>query len=169
MCIAALPLIATAASTAISAYGSIAAGNAAAAAAKYDSKVANMNAAMLNDSIMDQRQQALNENRKLGEEVAAHIGAQTVGAAAGNLDVGFGSPLRALIASADAAGRDAENIMDNSARTSRDLRQQQANYRSEANMKKAQAPGLRRAGYLQAAGTVLGGIGKWQETKARLG
>lgn len=168
MCMTMLPMLMMA-SSAVGAVGAISSGNAAAAASKYEAKVGHMNAAMINDNIKDQREIAEDENRRVGADAAEAIGQQTVSMAAGNLDTGFGSPLRALLASADAAGRDAAHVMDNSSRSIRNMRQQQANFRSQANASQAQVKGLRRAGYLQAAGTVLGGASRVTKYKAEIG
>lgn len=155
-------------SGALGAYSAISSGNAAAAAATADARVASLNANLINDRIADERIRAGDENRRQGLEAAHVIGQQTVGAAAGGLDIGFGSPLQALLASADAAGRDAAHIMDNSARNIRDLRQEQANYRTSARSSRAQASGLRKAGYLQAGGAVLGAGSDFAKYKATI-
>ena len=155
-------------SGALGAYSAISSGNAAAAAANADARVASLNANLINDRIADERIRAEDENRRQGLEAARVIGQQTVGAAAGGLDIGFGSPLQALLASADAAGRDAAHIMDNSARNIRDLRQEQANYRTSARSSRAQASGLRRGGYLQAGGAILGAGSDFMKYKASI-
>lgn len=146
------------ASTAMQAGGSIMKGSAEAKAARAGAKVADMNATLLNARIADEKLQADEEARRAGVDAAHHIGGQTVAGAAGNLDLTFGSPLAQLLASADAASRDAGTRRDNTMRGIRDIRQEQANYRSEAASLRSTAKGAKRAGYMGAVSAALGGI-----------
>ena len=143
------------ASTAMSAGGSVMQANAEAKAMRSSAAVADMNASLLNARINDDLKIAAEEERVAGAEAAYHIGGQRVAGAAGNLDLNFGSPLRALIASADAASRDAGVRRDNAMRGIRDIRMEQANFRNEGRSLRAGAKGVKRAGYLNAASSVL--------------
>lgn len=145
------------ASTAMNAMGSIVSGNAQAAASRADAATAEMNANLLNYRIDDELRLAGEENRRVGEAAAQQIGQQTVYGAAGNVDLTMGSPLQALLASAEAASRDAGTTMDNTMRGIRDLRMEQANYRNSASALRTRAKNEKRAGRWGAVGSVLGG------------
>lgn len=143
------------ASTAMSAGGSIMQGNAEAKAARTNAKVMDMNASLLNARINDDLRLADEEERRAGAEAGHHIGGQVVAGAAGNLDLGFGSPLRAILASAEAASRDAGTRRDNTMRGIRDIRTEQGNMRNEARSLRSNAKGAQRAGWMNAAGAAL--------------
>lgn len=143
------------ASTAVSTAGSVMSSSAEAKAMRQSAAAADMNASLLNARINDDLVLAGEEERRAGDEAAYHIGGQRVAGAAGNLDLTMGSPLRALLASADAASRDAATRRDNTMRGIRDTRMEQANYRNEARSLRAGAKGVKRAGYINAASSVL--------------
>lgn len=157
------------ASTAVSAVGSVMSGNASAAASRADAATAEMNAKLLNYRIDDELRMAGDENRRLGENAAGVIGQQTVYGAAGNVDLTMGSPLRALLASAEAASRDAGTTMDNTMRTVRDLRMDQANLRNSAASLRTRAKNEKKAGRLNALGTIVGGAGNVMGSRAERG
>lgn len=133
------------ASTAVSAIGSVAQGNAAAAAANYNAKVAvqqgNMAAAnAYTEAEMKRRETA----RRIGQTAAA-IGAS-----------GFttqGTPLDVLSETAALGEIDAQTIVINGVNTAR-------GYANDARLERMRGQNAQATGYLNAAGTLLGGAGK---------
>lgn len=157
------------ASTAVSAGGGLMSAGAEAKSMRAAANTADFNATLLNARINDSIRLADDEERVAGAEAAYHIGGQRVAGAAGNLDLNFGSPLQALLASAEAASRDAGRRRDNTMRDIRDVRTEQANLRSEARSLRAGAKGVKRAGYINAVSSVLGGASSMGSYRAQHG
>lgn len=147
-------------STLMGAVGAVQQGQAASASAKYNANVANMNAKLADRAAKDALDRGAMEEQKQRAKTAALIGQQKAGMAANGLDLSFGSPLDTLVDSATLGELDALTIRSNSYREERDIRQQGANYRGQAAMGRASALGASTGGWLNAAGTLLGGGAK---------
>ena len=89
--------------------------------------------------------------------------------AANGLDLTFGSPLDTLVDTATLGELDALTIRSNAYREERDIRQQGANYRGQAGVDRAAASSALTGGYLNAAGTLLGGGSRAYETGKKSG
>ena len=156
-------------STVIGGVGQLQAAGAAAASAKYNASVADMNAKLADRAAKDALERGGIEEQKQRAKTAQILGQQQAGMAANGLDLTFGSPLDLLVDTAVMGELDALTIRTNAYREERDIRQQGANYRGQAGMYRAEASSAKTAGWLNAGGTVLGGgaqaYGNYQKTK----
>lgn len=156
-------------STLMGGAGAIQQGQAQAASARYNAQVAEMNARMADRAAKDALERGKLEEQKQREKTAQIIGQQRAGMAANGLDLSFGSPLDTLVDTATLGELDALTIRANTYRDERDIRQQGANYRGQAGMYRAGASSALSGGYLNAAGTLLGGGSRSYETGKKAG
>lgn len=145
------------AGTALGAIGQIQQGNAAAEAGRYNAKVAEMNAVMSERRAKDAVERGAREEQRKRTEVAALKGKQVAAMAANGVDLGFGSPLDLIVDTAALGELDALTIRKNSANEAYDHRVQAVNGRSDATLSRMNADAAQTGGYLNAAGTLLGG------------
>lgn len=148
------------ASTVAGGVGSIQQGQAANESAKYSAQVSQMNADMADRAARDALERGKLTEQKQRRENAQLQGAQVAAMAANGVDLSFGSPLDLIVDTAKMGEIDALTIRSNTAREERDIRQQALNYRGQAGADLAAGRSARTAGYLGAAGTVLGGGAK---------
>ena len=94
--------------------------------------------------------------RKAAQIKAANLAAQ----AANGVDVSFGSPLDTLVDVAVAGELDALTVRANTEREAYDERVNQASGTAQANLQRLEGRNARKAGYLDAFGTVLSGASK---------
>ena len=150
-------LAATAIGAGVSAVGSIKQGQAANQAAQYQSEVATQNAqyaAMKAQWTAEAGREQENEQGRKDRAVGGAIKAQQ---AASGVDVNTGSALD-VQSSADQLGQLSRlNIRTNTARDVYGYRTQGANYAADAQALKAQRRNDLTAGWLGAAGSLLGG------------
>jgi hypothetical protein len=146
--------------TLIGAAGSIYQGNAAAAAGKYNAQVAEMNATLADRQAKDALERGAKEEQKKRMEVAQLKGRQIAASAANGVDLTFGSPLDNIVDTATLGELDALTIRRNAAYEAYDYEVQGVNFRSDAKLARMNAKAAKVGGYLGAAGTVLGGLGK---------
>ena len=151
-------------STIMGGVGAIQQGKAQAASARYSANVAEMNAKLSDRAAKDALERGKLEEQKQRQKTAGLMGQQQAAMAANGVDVTFGSPLDLLVDTATMGELDALTIRSNSYREERDIRQQGANYRGQAAMNRAQASSANTGGYLNAAGTLLGGGAKAYST-----
>jgi len=163
----------TIASSAIGAVGAIQQGNAQAAAmqaqanaATYNAQVADMNAKIEDRRARDALERGQEEEQRLRLQAAQLQGRQRAAMAANGVDLGFGSPLDTILDTAVMAERDALRVRRAAANEAYDFDMRATNMRADANLgrmnaasSRAGASAARTAGYLNAAGTVLGGAG----------
>lgn len=142
-------------------------GRAAQQASEYNAKVADMNAKIAERQARDAVERGQQEEQQQRMRTSQIIGQQRVAMAANGVDVGFGSPLDVLVDTATMGELDALTIRSNTYREERDIRQQGANstaqagmYRAEGRNALAEGRGARRAGFMDAFGTILGGGAK---------
>lgn len=150
----------TAASTIIGAAGSIQQANAASEAQEYNAKVADMNATLSERRARDALERGAQEEQQKREQVAQIAGRQKAAMAANGVDLTFGSPLDTLVDTATLGEIDSLTIRRNSAWEAYDQRVDAANGRAGASLNRANAANTKKAGYLDAFGTVLTGAGK---------
>lgn len=143
MCAPAIPLALTIASTAISAYSQY-------ASASYGAAVANRNAAqaeiLAKDATARGEQKADAERRRVGYK----IGAQRVGIAASNVDVGSGMGLNIIGDTAALGEMDVAIIRQNADREAKGYLNQADNFKMEARAQK-------QSGLWNTIGTIVGG------------
>lgn len=156
MCIAALGPILSFAGSIVGAMGQIQAANAQAAQAEFQQKQSNLIAE-------DTLRRGAQEEEGSRRETAALKGRQEAVMAAGNIDLGSGSPLKILGDTAALGELDAQVIRSNAARDATVQKQQGQLYGM-------QAKSARQAGMIGAFGTILGGAGtlaeKWYKPVA---
>jgi hypothetical protein len=146
-------------STVLGAAGAIQQGNAAAAAGKYNAQVADMNATLSERRARDALERGEREEQRKRSEVAALKGRQIAASASNGVDLSFGSPLDMIVDTAVLGELDALTIRKNTANEAYDHRVQAVNGRAEARLSKMNASAAQTGGYLNAAGTLLGGAG----------
>ena len=148
------------ASTVVSGVGQIQQGNAAAASAKYNAQVAEMNATLADRRARDAIERGQVEEQQKRAQVAQLQGRQQAAMAANGVDLSFGSPLDTLVDTAVLGELDALTIRQNAAREAYDYQVQGVNSRADASLSRMNASSAKKGGYLAAAGTVLGGGAK---------
>jgi hypothetical protein len=144
-------------STIISGIGQVMAGNAAAAAANYNAQIAGQNALFAEERAKDALERGhLEEERVRREGTLVRKGQEARYGAAG-IDVGYGSPMDAIISSATQAELDALTVRENANREAEDFEREAWSYRSGAELSKAEARNARTAGLIGGIGSVLSG------------
>ena len=146
-----------AASVAIGGVGAVYSAQASSAASTYNSQIASMNAELSTRRAKDAEARGAAAEQQKRLETAQLRGRQLAASAANGVDVAFGSPLDAMIDSAALGELDALTIRRNAAREAYDSQVQAVNGKAEAQMSDLRAGSEMTAGYLNAAGTVLGG------------
>lgn len=144
-------------STVMGGMGAIQQGNAAAASAKYNAQVADMNARISERQARDAVERGAMEEQQQRMKTSQIIGKQKAAMAANGVDLKFGSPLDALVDTATMGELDALTIRANTYREERDIRQQGLNSQSQAGLLRAEGAAAKSAGFMSAFGTVLGG------------
>lgn len=147
-------------STLVGGVSQIQAGNAQAAAANYNAQVAEMNATLADRAAKDALERGAREEQQKRMEIAQLQGRQRAAMAANGVDLTFGSPLDALVDTATMGELDALTIRRNAAREAFDIEVQGVNHRADATLSRMNASSARTGGFLDAAGTVLGGGAK---------
>jgi len=147
-------------STIVGGIGSIYQANAASEAQKYNAKVAEMNATLSDRRAKDAIERGAIEEQRKRQQVAQIRGQQTAAAAANGVDISFGSPLDTIVDTAVLGEMDALTIRSNAYRESYDYQVQAVNQRAQAQLSNYNAETTKTAGYLDAFGTILGGVGK---------
>lgn len=152
-------LAVAAASAVVTGAGTLYSASANAAASKYNAQISTMNATLSRRRAQDALQRGAAEEQQKRAEVAQLRGKQMAAFAANGVDPGFGSPLDAMIDTAALGELDALTIRRNAARESYDYEVQAVNGLADASLMRMNASNTMTGGYLNAAGTVLGGLG----------
>lgn len=152
-------------STLVGAAGSVQQGQAAKAAGKYNQQVAEMNAELSERRAQDALERGAQEEQRKRQEVARIMGAQTAAMAANGLDITFGSPLDTLIDTATLGELDALTIRTNAYREAYDFRVDAVNQRAGGTLERMKGDATAKGSYLEAAGTILTGAGKYYEKR----
>lgn len=145
----------TIAATLVTATGQIAAGNASAAASRYNAQIAEMNAKIADNKALDALERGKIEEQKKRADTAKIMGAQQAAMAANGVDLSFGSPLDTIAGTAALGELDALTIRSNAYREEYDYRVQGANQRAQANLNRMQASSAKTGSLLSAGATVL--------------
>jgi hypothetical protein len=153
--------------TIMGAAGQIQQGQAAAASARYNAKIGEMNATLAERRSRDALQRGAIEEQRKRMEVGRIRGQQTAAMAATGVDVGFGSPLDLIVDTSVLGELDALTIRTNAYRESYEHKVDAANKRAGANLSLMQGQNAMTSGYLSAGGTVLTGAGKAYEYYSR--
>lgn len=147
-------------STIMGAAGQMQQAQATAAADRYNAQIADMNARLAERRARDAIERGAKEEQRKRMEVAKITGAQKAAMAANGVDLTFGSPLDVIVDTAVLGELDALTIRSNAYREAYDHRVDAANRRAGAQLHRMEARSASTGGYLQAAGTILGGVGK---------
>jgi hypothetical protein len=147
-------------STIMGAAGQMQQTQATAAADRYNAQIADMNARLAERRAKDAIERGAKEEQRKRMEVAKIVGAQKAAMAASGVDLTFGSPLDVIVDTAVLGELDALTIRSNAYREAHDHRVDAVSRRAGAQLHRMQARSATAGGYLQAAGTILGGAGK---------
>lgn len=150
----------TLASTLIGAAGQVQQGQAASQAARYNAQVQEMNATLADRRARDAIARGAVEEQRKRQEVQQVLGRQQAAMAANGVDLSFGSPLDLITDTAVMGELDALTIRSNAYRESYDFQVDAVNQRAGAGLTRMQGRNAETAGWLNAAGTVIGGAGK---------
>lgn len=131
--------------------------DASAKASTYNAQVAEMNATLSQRRAKDATERGARAEQQKRQEVAQLQGRQRAAMAANGVDVGYGSALDTLIDTAYLGELDALTIRRNAARESYDYEVDAVNGRADAGLSRMNADAAVTGGYLDAAGTILGG------------
>lgn len=123
---------------------------------KYQASVATENRKLELEARDDTRKRGEMEQLRHWRKVAAMEGEQRATMGAAGLDLGFGSPNDILAETASLGFEDAAIIDENTNREARGYEIRAINYGNEAKSLKYSAKAAKTAGYIQAAGTLLG-------------
>ena len=152
--------VATILSTAISAAGAIQQANAQADAANYQAKVQENNAKIAEFKARDAVVRGNEEQKKQRQHTAQVAAKQRAAQAANGIDTTYGSALDAAIDTAMLGELDALTVQSNSYREAYDHKIDATNERAGAELSRMEARNAKKAGFLNAAGTLVGGFGK---------
>ena len=141
----------------LGAVGQVQQANAAAAAARFNAQVAEMNARISDDNAQDALERGADEEQMHRRRVAEIQSRKLAGMAANGVDPGFGSPLQDLVDTRFLGDVDAMNIRSNAARENHNYRIQATNQRAQAEIYRMEGRSARTGGYLSAFGTLLSG------------
>ncbi len=147
-------------STLVGAAGQVQQAQATAKANRYNAQIQDMNANLADRQARDAIERGHLEEQRKRQEVARIKGAQTAAMAANGVDLTFGSPLDTLVDTAVAGEIDALTIRSNSYREAYDHNVDAVNKRAGATLSRMSASAASTGGYLNAAGTILGGGAK---------
>lgn len=157
---AAVPLIITAASTAVSVAGQQQQARAQESASKFQAAVARNNAIIAERKAQDAIERGKIAEREKREETAQLIARQRAAAAASGVLVDTGSILDITSDTAGLGELDALTIRSNAAREAQAFRDQAAGFESEAQLTTATGANARTAGNIQSTGTLLEGASR---------
>jgi len=150
------PITATAAAAAVvSATGSAMAGNAQASAASYQASILEKNRQIALDNAAKTQAAADQDENALRRKNAQFAGTQIASAAGGNIDLSSGSIADIFADTARLGEEDALTLRQNWDSKVADQYQQARDYASEAALTKAGGKQARKAGYINAASSLL--------------
>lgn len=135
--------------------------------ARYQAQVADQNKARAHEAAMDTIEAGQDQQRQLGREVAARVGAQTARMAGNNVDVTMGSAAR-TIADTQMIGReDSDALSRNIAERVKGFQTDIWNFESEKRAAKAEAKQAKTAGTFAVGTTLLGGAAQYAKFRER--
>lgn len=133
---------------------------------RYQAQVAEQNKQIARESSIDAIVQGQDQQRQLGREVSARVGAQTARMAGNNVDITAGSAAR-LIDDTRMIGReDSSALNENLRRRVKGLQIDAWNYESEKRSSKAEGKQALIAAGFGAASTLMGAASQYSKFKA---
>ena len=162
----AISLASTAASTAVGVYSSIQQGKAQQAQADYQAKVAKQNQDLAEQQVSAERMAGYEAAQAQRQKAAKLIGAQRAAGGASGAVVDFGSNLDLQADTAAQGELDAINAYNKGIDAAYNSEIQAWNYGNQATAYEQSGQAAKRAGYLNAASTALGGIADMGSTWA---
>ena len=164
-----LMLATTIAGGAVSAFGKIQEGEAAASAANYQAQVARNNAQIAQQNAEYASQAGEVEAQKAGLEARAGLGSIRAAQAASNVSLTSPSLQNVYAGSEQLYRLDTANIIQNAALRARSYQAKGAEYLAEADLQTSRARDAKSAGYIGALGSTLTTVGnfseKWEKFK----
>lgn len=145
----------------ISAIGAISQGESQAAEARYQAQVARNNQTIAQQNANYALAAGSEATYQTGLQQRARAGAITTGLAASGLDVNTGSAAAVRQSQAEFGQQAEETTAQNAALTAYGYRTAATSFGAEAGLRQAEAPKDITAGFLTAAGGLLGSAGKW--------
>lgn len=155
-----IAIAATVASTALTAYSQVQAGNAANEAAKYNAAVQRNNAILADRKARQEREKGVTDVVRRQRETAQRVGDMEARIGASGVELASGSPLDVLVATEEQGALDAEIIRANAEQRARDLQFEAENLRSQSVLTRQQGRAAQTQGFLAAGGTVLTGASR---------
>lgn len=155
MCDPMTALIAT--SAVVTSAGQIQGGLYASQMSRYKAKVAEQNKQVAREAAGDAIDRGQDQQRQLGREVAARVGAQTARMAGNNIDPTFGSAERVILDTQMIGAEDSAALSENFRREIRARQMDAWNLESEKRAAKAEGKQAIVAAGFAAASTFLGG------------
>lgn len=168
MCAAALPALALA-GTAITAGGQIYSGLMASNAANYRGDIADQNKELTREAAEDSIARGQEDQRQLGREVAQRVGSQTARMAANNVDITTGSAARTIDDTKLLGREDSDILAENTRRAVRSQQISAYNFEAEKRAARVEAKTAKIGGFINAAGTIIGGASQFGKLKAGQG
>lgn len=151
------PAFLAAGAAAVTAAGQIQGGIYQSQMSRYQAQVAEQNKQLTRETAADAIVQGQDQQRQLGREVSARVGAQTARMAGNNVDITTGSAAR-VIADTQMIGReDSEALSENIRRKIKGLQVDAWNFESKKRASKAEGKQALVAAGFSAASTLLGG------------
>lgn len=154
------------ASTATQAAGQWQSGLYASRMARYQGQVAESNKQLEREASGDAIDQGQEDQRRLGRDVAATVGAQTARMAGNNVDISMGSAARAIEDTQMVGREDSNTLAENVRRQVKGYQINAWNYESEKRAKKAEARQAKVGAAFGVASTVLGGATQYAKFKS---
>jgi hypothetical protein len=156
------------ASTAMSAGGTIMAGNAAAESGNYNAAMLRQQAAYEETQVADAIVRGSENVREVQKAGAQVQGAGRASAATGNIDINFGSPLDVMLDNARNIELDVMRTSENARREADGIRFGAAQTRKQATLTQMEGKNTQAAARIGAVGTVLSGGASYYKYKAGL-
>lgn len=153
------------AGTAVTAYGQIKAGNAAAQQAQYQASVDRNNAVIAERQAADALERGRVEERQKRIAIERAKGEQRNAFAANNVALDSGSPLDVLEFTEGQGALEQLIIRNNAEREAASFRNQAANFGASAELSLLRGSSERSAGLLSGASTLLGGAARFGSRK----
>lgn len=153
------------AGSAVSAIGTIQGGIYQSQMARYQAQVAEQNKQLTREAAADAIVQGQDQQRQLGREVAARVGAQEARMAAGNIDVTTGSAARVILDTEMIGAEDSAALGENVRRQVRARQIDAWNYEGERRASLAESKQAIVGAAFGAASTLLGGATQYAKFK----
>lgn len=154
-------LAATVAAAGVSTYSAISQGNAQAAAADYNAKIAQNNSAIAQMNANSAVQQGNQQLQAAQEQAAQHQGMIRSVMGAGSIQLNGGSALRDQEGVAEVDQLNQATIVNNAARSAWNFKNQGADYSATAGLDTMQAQQAETGGLLSGFGSAISGAGQF--------